>query len=305
MALTSEISSLTQKYLVPKLVDNIFDSNILFQRAKKKGWYETIDGGTSISLPLAYAVTANAQRYSGSETLDISDTPQITEASFDWKEYAASIPITRIDELKNSGKNAIVNHIKAKVQLAEKSLKNLLGTDIFNAGTTAKALIGLRLVTAITGTYGNIAKGSYSWWQGKLDSTTTGLTAAALQALIGDTTVDSDKPTVIVTTQDVFDDLWATFQPQQRFADEDTFKAGFTNLLFNGIPVVVDSHCPSGYLFALNENYLHLYAHKDENFRFAPFRQPTNQNAKVAQIFWTGAMACDNCRMQGVMTSLT
>lgn len=305
MALTSEISSLTQKYLVPKLIDNIFDSNILFQRAKKKGWYETIDGGTSVSLPLAYATTANAQRYSGSETLDISDTPQITEATFEWKEYAASIPVTRIDELKNSGKNAIVNLIKAKVQLAEKSLKNLLGTDMFNDGTTSKALIGLKLATAITGTYGTIAKGTYSWWQGNVDSTTTGITLSALQALQGDCTVDSDKPTVYVTTQDIFDDLWSAIQPQQRFADEDTFKAGFTNLLVNGIPVIVDSHCPSGYLFALNESYLHLYAHKDENFRFAPFRQPTNQNAKVAQIFWTGMLACDNCRMQGAMSALT
>jgi hypothetical protein len=126
----------------------------------------------------------------------------------------------------------------------------------------------------------------------------------ALQATIGNVTVDSDKPTVIVLTQDEYDDLYSALQPQQRFADEDTFKAGFTNLIVNGIPCIVDSHCPSGYLFALNEAYLHLYAHKDENFRFAPFRQPTNQNAKVAQIFWTGCLTSDNCRMQAAMTAL-
>ena len=38
MALTyGEISAITQKYYVPKLVDNIFDSNALLQRMKKKG----------------------------------------------------------------------------------------------------------------------------------------------------------------------------------------------------------------------------------------------------------------------------
>lgn len=304
MALTSEISALTQKYLVPKLVDNIFDSNALFQRSRKKGWYETIDGGTQINMPLAYATTSASGRYSGSETLDTADVQQITDAYFEWKEYYASIPVTRIDELKNSGKNAIINRVKAKVQLAEKTLKDTLGTDLFNDGSTAKALLGLRLVTAATGTYGNIAKATYSWWQGQVDSTTTVMTPAALQALIGDCTIDSDKPSVIVTTQDILDDLWAALQPQQRFSDSDTFKAGFSNLIFNGIPVIEDSHCPSGYVFAINESYLHLYAHKDENFRFAPFRQPTNQNVKVAQIFWTGALACDNCRMQGVMTSI-
>jgi len=243
-------------------------------------------------------------RYSGSETLNTSDAQQITQASFDWCEYAVSIPVTRIDELKNSGKQAIINHVKAKVQAAEKSLKDLLGTDLFGDGTTAKAIDGLRLLCAITGTFGGLAKATYSWWQGKVDSSTTAMTMAALQGQIGNQTIDSDRPSVLVTTQDVYDDLYAALQPQQRFADEDTFKAGFTNLIVNGIPLIVDSHCPSGYLFALNEAYLHLYCHKDENFRFAPFRQPTNQNAKVAQIFWTGALTSDNCRMQGMMSAL-
>jgi len=305
MALTSEISALTQKYLIPKLVDNIFASNALFQRAKSKGWYDTLDGGTTINQPLAYAVSGAAGRYSGSQTLDTSDTAQITDAQWDWKEYYASIPITRIDELKNSGKSAVVNHVKSKVQLAEKTLKDTLGTDLFGDGTTSNSIQGVKLMTAVTGTYGNVAKATYSWWQAQQDTSTTAITPAAFQALMGDCRVDNDKPTVAATTQDVFDDLWASLQPQQRFADEDTLKAGFNNLLINGIPVIVDSHCDSGYLYLLNENYMSLCVHKDENFRFAPFRQPTNQNVKVAQIFWTGALTSSNCRMQGVFTALT
>lgn len=305
MALTSEISSLTQRYLIPKLVDNIFDSNVLMQRAKKKGWYDTIDGGTSVTQPLAYATTSAVGRYSGSETLNTADNQQITEASWDWKEYYASINITRLDELKNSGKNAIISQLKAKVQLAEKSLKNLLATDLFGDGSTSGSVQGIKLITATSGTHGNLAKGTYSWWQGNVDSTTTALTPSALQSLIGDCTIDADAPTVIVCTQDEFDDLWAAIQPQQRFADEDTLKAGFKNLIFNGIPVVVDSHCDSGYLYALNESYLGLMAHKDENFRFSGFRQPTNQNVKVAQIYWTGVMTSSNNRMHGAMSALT
>lgn len=304
MALTSEISALTQKYLIPKLVDNIFASNSLFQRAKKKKWYDKIDGGTTINQPLLYATTGNAMRYSGSETLSNVDTAQITDAQWDWAEYAVSIPITRLDELKNSGKNAIISHIKAKVQAAEKSLADLLGTDLFADGSTSKAIDGLRLLCAATGTFGGLAKATYSFWQGKVDSTTTAITPAAFQALYGDCTIDSDRPTVAVTTQDVYDDLYAAFQPQQRFADEDTLKAGFNNLLVNGIPVLVDSHCASGYLHMLNEAYISLVVHKDEDFRFSPFISPTNQNVKVAHIFWTGNLISSNCRMSGMMTAL-
>ena len=305
MALTSEISSLTQRYLIPKLVDNIFESNALFMRAKKGNWYDAVDGGTKITQPLAYATTANAMRYSGNQTLTISDNAQITEAEWEWKEYCVSIPITRVDELKNSGKNAIISHIKSKVQLAEKSLKDLLGTDLFGDGTTPKSMQGIRLMTAATGTFGNVAKATYSWWSGQVDSTTTALTIASLQSVWGDCTIDNDKPTVCVGTQDEYDDLYANIQPQQRFADEETFKAGFTNFMYNGVPFIVDSHCPSGYLFALNEKYLSLCVHKDENFRFSPFIKALNQNNKVAQVFWTGAFTASNCRMQGVMNALT
>lgn len=304
MALTAEISALTQKYLIPKLVDNIFDSNAALQRAKKRGWYDTIDGGTQITQPLAYAVATSAGRYSGSQTLLTDDNQSFTDAIWDWKQYYASINITRLDELKNAGKSAIVNHLKAKVQMAEKTLKNVLGTDLFSDGTTTNSFEGFKMICAITGTHGTIAKGTYSWWQANLDSTTTAVAPSSVQALIGDCTVDADRPTVIFTTQDVFDDLWAAIQPQQRFADEDTLKAGFINLIFNGIPVIVDSHVPSGYLFTINENYIQLLAHKDENFRFTGFRQPTNQNVKVAQIFWTGAMTSSNNRMHGMMNAL-
>ena len=304
MALTSEISALTQKYLIPKLVDNIFASNALFQRAKSKGWYDTIDGGTTIDQPLVYGVTGAAGRYSGAGTLNTADTAQITSASWDWKEYYASIPITRIDELKNSGKSAVVNHVKSKVQLAEKTLKDTLGTDLFGDGSTTNSIQGIKLMTAVTGTYGNIAKGTYSWHQAQQDTSTTAFSLSAFQALMGDCQVDSDKPTLAVTTQDIFDDCWASTQPQQRFADETTLKAGFSNILINGIPVLVDSHCDTYYMYLLNENYMSLCVHKDENFRFAPFRQPTNQNIKVAQIFWTGALTSSNCRMQGVFTAL-
>lgn len=304
MALTAEISALTQKYLIPKLVDNIFTSNAGLQRAKKKGWYDTADGGTQITQPLAYATTTSAGRYSGSATLLTDDNQQITDAIWDWKQYYATIQITRLDELKNAGKNAIINHLKSKVQMAEKTLKNLLGTDLFAAGSTTNSFEGFKLICAITGTHGTIAKGTYSWWQSHNDSTTTALTPSALQALLGDCTIDADRPTVIFLTQDEFDDLWAAIQPQQRFADEDTLKAGFVNLIFNGIPVIVDSHVDSGYLYAINENYVSLLAHKDENFRFSGFRQPVNQNVKVAQIFWTGAMTSSNNRMHGMMSAL-
>jgi hypothetical protein len=305
MALTyGEISSVTQQLFIPKLVDNIFASNALLQRMRKKN-YEKLDGGTKIIQPLLYAQTSAVGRYSGADTLDTTPNDQITAAEFDWKQYYANITITRLDELKNSGKSQVINFVKAKVQSAEKSLANVLGDDLFGDGTTTGAFPGLAAICAGSGTtYGGISKTTYSWWRGQTDSTTTALTVPVIRGMIGDLTIDNDGPTVAVGTQNVYDNIYSLLQPQQRFTDSETVKAGFKNILWEGIPVLVDSHVASGDLFFINENYLSMMVHKDEDFRFEPFIKPTNQNISTAKIYWTGSMACSNCRLQGRFTAI-
>lgn len=50
MALTyDQINAITQKKFMPKLYDNIFDSNPLLMRMKKGDGYKKIDGGERIN----------------------------------------------------------------------------------------------------------------------------------------------------------------------------------------------------------------------------------------------------------------
>ena len=299
-----ELGSITQKYFVPKLIDNIFTSNPLLMRARKK-WLTLIDGGTQLVQPVAYATTTAAGWYNGgSDTLTVTSNDQIDSIVLDWAYAYANITIARKDELQNSGKTAIVNFVKGKVQLAEKTLADTLGTGLYNLGTTANALIGLRLAVGTSRTYGGVNSSTYTWLNSQVDSTTTLLTIPAMQSLWGSCTVGNDKPGVIVGTQATQNDYYSLLQPQQRFQDEETAKGGFTNLMFNGVPFIVDSHSPSGHLFMLNEDYLHLFVHTEENFRFEPFQKPINQNASSAKIYFAGQMLCDNPRMCGKMSAI-
>jgi hypothetical protein len=118
-------------------------------------------------------------------------------------------------------------------------------------------------------------------------------------------TVNNDSTTVIVTTRTLYNGYYALLQPQQRFTDSETAKGGFSSLMFNGKPVIADSYCPASNMFFLNENYLHLFVHKDEDMRFEPFQKPINQNVKVAKIFWAGAMASSNNRLHGRLSAVT
>jgi hypothetical protein len=305
MALSyDQVTAITQKKFIPKMYDNIFDSNPLLQRAKSKGWYEKLDGGERIVVPLMYATTSASGWYSGSQTLDTSDNQNIAAAEYIWKQLYANVTIRRDEELKNSGDSQILSLVKNKVKIAEKTMADNLGTGLYSDGTDSNAVVGLRDIVATDQTVGGISQSSYSWWQGKVDSSTTVLSLAAMQTLRNQATIDNESPSVIVCTRSIYDIYFGLLQPQQRFADSKTADAGFQNLLFAGIPVIADSHVPASHMFMLNEDHLHLFAHKDEDMKLGEFRQPINQNIKVAQINWFGALGSSNNRLHAKLSAI-
>lgn len=304
MALTwDQISGITEKKFVKKLADNIFDTNPLLKRMKQKS-YEKIDGGTSIMVPLNYATTSASGWYTGAYSLSTADNENITAAEYAWAQIYANISVTRLDELKNSGDAQKISLVKSKVQIAEKTVSDSLGTAIYNAGTTLNALVGLRAIVGTSSTIGGISQSTNTWWSSQVDSTTTTFSLAALQTQYNACSIDNDAPTVIMATRANYNRFYATLQPQQRFMDSESAKAGFSSLMFNGTPFLSDSHCPANHIFILNENYLHLYAHKDEDMRFEPFQKPINQNIKVAKVFWMGSLGSSNNRLHGKLSAI-
>jgi hypothetical protein len=299
-----QVSAVTQKYYVPKLYDNIFDSNPLLQRLKKKA-YEKISGGTQIVVPLNYATNTSGGWYSGAETLDTSDSETITAATFEWKQLYENITIQRMDELKNSGTAKMVNFVKSKMQIAEKSMIDKMSTGLYSSGTNAKSILGLRVFISASNTVGGISQSSNSWWQAQVDSTTTTMSIAALQAIDTDCTVNNDAPTVIVGTRTLYNSYYALLQPQQRFQDEETAKGGFKSLMFNGKPFLADSYAPASHVLFINESAVGFKVHEDEDMRFEPFQKPVNQNVKTGKIYWAGAFTVNNCRLLGGLTALT
>ncbi len=298
-----QITAITEKKFIPKLVDNIFNKSEMLKRLKAKE--KPQPGGETVMVPLNYAQVSASGWYQGSETLDTADNEVITAFNFDWKQLYANISITRRDELRNSGDAAIIDFVKSKVEIAEKTIGDQLATGLFSAGTNAKSILGSRVFIATSGTYGGISLSSYSWAQGQVDSTTTTLTIAAMENMYGNCGNGDDYPDLIVGDQDMYDRYFGLLQPQQRFQDEEMAKGGFKNLMFNAAPFVADSHSPAGYLQFFNMDYLDLYPHKDENFRMEPFAKPINQNVKVGKIYWMGVLASSNNRRHGAMTAIT
>lgn len=312
MALTySQLASITHELIVPKAVDNVFNSNPLLFRFKERGI--KYDGGRDIVIPLVYDDVNAVQAYEGSEVLSTEINDNITAAVYNWRQYSAFFGVTGREELINNGKNGIVNLLKTKQKVAELSLLDTLGTDLQGSNSTGKKLDGLGLTLSTSSTYGGIATADMSAWVAKQKTLATAgtLSLFELQQLQGKATIGADHPTVFVTRQSVYDKIWSLIQPDQRFTDATMAKAGFGGILFNGLPIVVDSHVPGSdggsqdnYIEALNEAYLGLAIHSDVNFKTVPIPQVKDQDVKMVRIFFAGNLWCSARRMQGFISTI-
>ena len=187
---------------------------------------------------------------------------------------------------------------------AEKTMQQLLATGIYNAGTTTNAILGMQHFIATSNTVGGISQTTYSWWAAQLDSSTTAFSIAALQSSYTAASLNNESPTVIYATKANYNRYYGQLQPQQRFMDSDTAKGGFSSLMFNGVPFIADDFAPSNNIILLNENCVHLCVHKDEDMRFSGFQKPENQNIRLGQVFWMGALVSSNNRLHARLSAV-
>jgi len=292
-----------------KLEDNIFLSNPLIAWLYGKNRKETQTGGYKIVEPLMYGKNSTAGWYSGYDLLDTTPQEGISAAEFDWKQGAVSISISRKEERQNAeSETRILNLLKAKITQGEESLREEMDEAAFLDGTAdSNSIIGLALMVDSAGTYGNIARTSNSWWS----STETASGSFASQGLSDmRTTYNSISkgnihPDLILTNQTVFEYYENVLQPQERFTDTKVADGGFQNLKFKGATMMYDDYCQSGTMYFLNSNYLRLVVESGTDLITTPFVKPENQDAKVAQILWMGALTASNCQRQGKMTGIS
>jgi len=82
-----------------------------------------VNGGVKIVEPLIYGTNGTVGSYSGTDTISLTAQSGITAAEYDWKQYAASIAITGIEEAQNNGEQEVINLLEAKIMQAEESIR--------------------------------------------------------------------------------------------------------------------------------------------------------------------------------------
>lgn len=304
-----EILSTTLANHMPKLVDNVFSARPLVYFLKQAGQVRTISGGAKIVLPLMYGQNDTAASYSAYDTISITPQTGITAAEYSWKQYAASITISGIEEAQNNSEEQIIDLLEAKTFQAEETITEKFDEMFITSdgtGNSGKDWLGLEvLVKDSTGTVGGIDASTDAWWESYVEGTAGPLDLASMRTAYNSTSVGNDQPNVILTTQTLFEAYEDLLQPQERFMDSKTADGGFQNLLFKGAPVVYDNYVSAGDMFFLNTKYIRLVGHGENWFKPTPFVRPTNQDARYAQILCYGELTISNRKRQGVLTDRT
>ena len=125
---TSIVASVLDK-VRDKIEDNICRNNKYLYAIKKSGnWKKVSSGGDRYRVSLMYELGA-ADSYSSFGQIDVTPSDGITSAFFDWRQSAAAVSISGLEEFKNRGSERVFDLLK------ERTIQSVLGLEtLYNDG---------------------------------------------------------------------------------------------------------------------------------------------------------------------------
>jgi hypothetical protein len=319
----TEIVTTTLRNRTGKLADNITKNNALLFRLRKRGNVKTVSGGRTIVQELEYAENGTFKRYSGYEALDISPSDVFTGAEFNYAQAAVAVSISGLEQLQNTGEEAIIDLLESRIKNAEKTLVNNIALDCYSDGTAdgGRQIGGLALLvssTPSTGVVGGIDASTTigTFWRNTAFSSVTNggaaATSANIQSYMNRVYVQqvrqTDRPDLIIADNNYFRLYLESLQAIQRITSNEMGEAGFDSLKYMSSDVVLDGGfgggAPTNEMFFLNTDYIYFRPHVDRNF--APIgddRYAVNQDAMVKLVGFAGNMTVSNRRLQAVLTN--
>jgi hypothetical protein len=309
----TDITTFCRTVVEPNIKDNILKSNPLMFRLIKnqRDWV----GGTYYDVPIWTTANSNAQSYQDGVALKTAHVDQATRAQFPRSKYNVAIMLYGSEFDANMGKGKVLNLVAEKTDKAIADLKDKMGTDLFSSNPGAIGDSKLEGLLNVTGDslvkWGNVATADFTSWLPNggygYDLGTTALTESVLNKAFYKATIDnSTKPTIMVTTSDLFAQIEATWlQGKAQYLDPQLAEAGFDQIRVKGMTTVWDSHCPSASLFMLNEKALWLGVSPSMDFKFIDFEYKIDADYMIAHIRWYGNLIGNHRASQVRFSALT
>ena len=309
----TEIVTTTLRNRSKELADNVTNHNALLAYLSKKGNVRTADGGRTIVEELEYAENSTFMYYSGYEALNIAPSDVFSAAEYNWKQASLVVSASGLEiDIQNAGKERVIPLLEKRIKNAMKTMANNVSVGIYSdgTGTSGKQITGLQALVAddpSTGTVGGINRANFSFWKnytsGDITLNSAATVRAAMQAAWLELTRGTDKPDLIVSSNELFSYFWDSLTDIQRVTSSETAVAGFAALKFVTADVIHDggSGIADNHMYLLNTDYLYWRPHKNRNMVPLDKRDSINQDAMVIPVVFAGNLTMSNASLQGVI----
>lgn len=312
----NNLYSVVRHYIEPTITDVVYRGSPFTYRLFK-GNRRVQSGAPHIEIPVMYSDLTSGGWYDPWDVISAVPTETVRNMYFDWKQLTVPVILDETTLFKANTANAIANIVVLQAEQARMKMRNLLATAVLQSdGTDTKKIVGLPLAVDSTGTYGGLSRSTYTWLAAQEDASTTALSLSALNSHFNLVSEGGRHPSLILSGTSHYEAFWSLGTP---FAsqdmgptgrDEQLFSAGFTNLLFNGVPwtrdpnITADGATSRNPIFFLNEDYWDLYVGEGQDFTMSEFRRPVNQKVYISELDFRGALVCRNPARQGKMTNI-
>lgn len=312
----TEMVTTTLRNHPAEVADAVSTHNALYRYLKSKGQIQLESGGYEIVRPIDYQNNSTYQRFSGADTLNVGQSNVLVSAKYDWVQAAVHVFATGEELRKNSGKEQLINLMKARVKNAMRTAANSMSVDLYSSGALTNQMGGLAAIITSdgTGTVGGINSGTYTFWANQFreaagtNTWSKSTIKGEMNALWLSCVRGTDVPGLILSTNDFYAAYWEGKQDLERYNDP-TSSTKATSLSpalkFASADVVHDVNsnftATGEKMYFLNLDFLQLVAHKDANWTQLDDKVPTNQDAVLIPILFQGQLVCSNRARQGLL----
>lgn len=352
MTFTDRVTSITQDTILPKVFDNILSDNFASFRFISNGskW-----SGETQKRPVKLVKSTLGGSFAGLDTHSTSTTESRRTMQYNLKAYEIPVAIPGLDRLVNATEAQVIDLVKAEMESSAQDAMDDIA-DIFygdGTGNSSKDFEGLQNLVddGTTATnIGGLSRTDFPSLAGTRTASGGTLTLTKLGSLyvaVAGGSASKQKPTMITSDEAVWNLFESLLSPtvqagyqmngypmvtrRSRGAiagAEFRGGAGFTSLIYRGVPWVADEKGTSQTIWFLNENYLNWYGLKDKdmtsvNFsdthegtyseaptnntglQFSGLMKPVNQYGEIGHVYLFGNLVTYQPRRHGRLTGVT
>lgn len=349
------VNTSTLEYLVGKTVDAVLNYSpaTLFFLSNQKKWF-----GSEMRFPVKWQSNSEGMSFDGLEKFSTTKVNNFINMEFSPTGREIPTVISQIEADVNATQRVVDLVARQMASDAQDMASDIAG--LFYTLQTGKNFLSL-VDACDDGTigatsYGGLNRTTYDEVQGNYVNIAGNLTLANMRTEFNSCTHGPDVPNLILTTKTVWGYYEKLLTPT--LSNQITNSAlvgyakftgatpnglpnivapgtnlkgyqGFSAIYYNGVPVVADESCNSGYMYMLNTRNLAFYGvsstHPDykpvkftdssldgvynvpvtTGFSFSGFNTPIDQYGRVGHILLMGNLICNNPRNQGVMIGIT